>query len=61
MSFEAVWGFDPDQVLKAQNVFRREFVPESGGHQDEGDDIAEVRIPRSDADQLYELRRMFRS
>jgi len=61
MSFEAVWGFDPDQVLKAQNLFRKEFVRESGGDQGDLDDGArEARIPLSDDAQLHELRRMFR-
>ena len=62
MSFEAVWGFDPDQVLKAQNMFTKKFVRESGEDQGEADDGApEARIPGSDDAQLYELRRMFRS
>jgi len=62
MSFEAVWGFDPERVLQAQNLFQKEFVLEAGKDQVElGDGVQEVRIPGSVAAQLYELRRMFRS
>ena len=24
MSFKSVWGFDPDEVIRAQNLLRRE-------------------------------------
>ena len=62
MSFKAVWGFDPDRVLQAQKLFHREFVLEAGEDQVElGDGVQEVKIPGSVDEQLYELRRMFRS
>ena len=61
MSYEAVWGFDPYQVLKAQNLFQRDFVCQPAEDQAEPDECdEEARIPGSDDAQLYELGRMFR-
>ena len=62
MSFEAVWGFDPEQVLKAQNLFRTEFVRQPGKDEVECDGGVEgMRIPLSADAQLYELRRICRN
>jgi len=62
MSFEAVWGFDPERVLQAQNLLQNEFVLKAGKDQVEmGDGVQEVKIPESVDAQLYELRRMFRA
>jgi len=64
MSFEAVWGFDPEAVLKAHKLFRG--LPDVAGDKpdEQGERYSEqegdARIPSSQDSQIYELRRMFR-
>jgi len=61
MSFEAAWGFDPNEALKVQNLFLQavEGVPEEP--QDDEDCVEEsFEIPLNAELQMYELRRMFR-
>lgn len=58
MSFEAVWGFDPDKAIQAEGLSL------SGIETDESTYIAEeqraARIPSDVHAQIYELRRMYR-
>ena len=58
MSFEAVWGFDPDKVIQAGGL------PPSGTETDKFTYSAEeqraARIPSDLLAQVYELRRMYR-
>jgi len=63
MSFEAVWGFDPEAVLRVQQSFRRtlDYEHEEGGEGVEGIEIiAFAEIPPGRDLQVKELRRMFR-
>jgi hypothetical protein len=58
MSFKSVWGFDPDEVMKAQR-----FVPREPDVFESAYEAAEERAARISPDinsQIYELRRMFR-
>ena len=58
MSFDAVWGFDPDKAIQAQRV------PPSGIETEKFTYSAEeqraARIPSDVHSQIYELRRMYR-
>ena len=58
MSFEAVWGFDPDKAIQAQGVppsgIETEKFTYSAGEQ------RAARIPSDVHSQVYELRRMYR-
>ncbi len=61
MSFEAVWGFDPEKVLRVQKQFQQALVqrcPE-GEQEPELDNDEGTGIPSSAASQVYELCRMF--
>lgn len=62
MSFEAVWGFDPEEALRAQNRFRHRSVPRCEVWVEEVDlkGYDQVKIPQSKDSQVYELRRLFR-
>jgi hypothetical protein len=57
MSFKSVWGFDPDEVIRAQKL------GECGANVNESAyDSEEQRPPGMPLDvyaQMYELRRMF--
>jgi len=58
MGIKAVWGFDPDEVAKAQNAFQRltsEEEPEERGSLEKC-----AGIPSGADSQIYELRRVFR-
>jgi hypothetical protein len=58
MSFKSVWGFDPDEVMRA-----RRFVPREPDVFESARDANEERAARISPDinsQIYELRRMFR-
>ena len=58
MSFKAVWGFDPDEVIKAQRAWRAEpDIRESMSNEMEEH---AARVPVDVYSQIYELRRMFR-
>ena len=55
MSFKSVWGFDPDEVSRSQELSEPNF--------DESEyEPADQRLPSMPLDldaQIYELRRMF--
>jgi hypothetical protein len=59
--FKAVWGFDPEEALRAQNAFRQTSVRGVNASLDElereSDD--ELRIPQAEDLQVCELHRMF--
>jgi hypothetical protein len=57
MSFEAVWGFDPDRAIQAQGVPPSEIETEKFTYSAE--EQRAVRIPDVHS-QVYELRRMYR-
>ena len=58
MGFKAVWGFDPDEVAKAQALSR------GVAQKDQSlyfiDDERAARIPRDAESQIFELHRIFR-
>jgi hypothetical protein len=60
--FKAVWGFDPEEALRAQNAFRRASVPGSDVSAEEIDREPddELRIPQTENSQVNELHRIFR-
>ena len=61
MSFKAVWGFDPDEVLKAQQMFVQ--LPAYAPNEEEagGDSATEsIVMPTGRDSQVCELRRVFR-
>lgn len=58
--FKAVWGFDPEEVLRAQNAFRQGSVPGFDAAVQKTDPSAQqLRIPPTEDLQVYELYRMF--
>ena len=59
--FEAVWGFDPEEALRAQNAFRQDSVAGSDTAlaQDDGTADSELRIPAGPVSQILELHRIF--
>jgi len=65
MSFKAVWGFDPEEVLRVQKLFLRavECGNAAGEVPPEAEDAIEnamIEMPLSPDSQIHELRRMFR-
>jgi hypothetical protein len=58
MSFETVWGFDPDKAIQAQGVPPSEMETEEFTYSAEEQRAA--RIPSDVHSQVYELRRMYR-
>jgi hypothetical protein len=58
MAFESVWGFDPDEVSRAQSLLRRE--PDADESMYSTDEQRAARIPPDVHSQILELRRMFR-
>jgi hypothetical protein len=62
MSFESVWGFDPDEVIRVQSLLRR--GPDTGDS-DAGQSVYGVeeeraaRMPPDVQSQILELLRMF--
>ena len=61
MSFKAVWGFDPEEVLKAQKQFVQLQASVSNEDVAEGDCEPEViPMPTGRDSQVAELWRMFR-
>ena len=60
MNFKAVWGFDPDEALQAQNAFRNSLAAPAEANEIDRDAQDEGLIPRGQASQIYELQRMFR-
>jgi hypothetical protein len=57
MSFKSVWGFDPDEVLRAQSMVRREPVADESTYS--ADEKRAACIPPDLRSQILELRRMF--
>ena len=57
MSFESVWGFDPDEVIRAQSLLRRE--PDGNESTYDAEEQRAARIPPDVHSQILELRRMF--
>ena len=57
MSFKSVWGFDPDEVIRAQSLFRRELDADESMYG--ADEQRAARIPPDVHTQILELRRMF--
>jgi hypothetical protein len=58
MSFKAVWGFDPDEVIRAQSLQRAEPDTDESTYNDLKEQAA--RVAADVYSQIYELRRMFR-
>jgi hypothetical protein len=58
VGIKSVWGFDPDEVMRAQRLFRVEPGEDDSAYSAEEQRCA--RIPREAGLQIYELRRMFR-
>jgi hypothetical protein len=64
MSFEAVWGFDPERVSRSQSLFQQgPSYPQDAFDEEpeEYSDPVAARIPLRADEQVYELRRLFRS
>jgi hypothetical protein len=68
MSFEAVWGFDPEDILRTQRAFHnaeeKSVVSEAEltqGQEIPDQEVEGVRMPSGFGAQVYELRRLFRS
>ena len=60
MMFKVVWGFDPEEALRAQNAFRDFSVPGSKASAEEVDrNPDELRIPAAEDSQVRELHRLF--
>ncbi len=60
MSFEEVWGFDPDEAAKAQAFLGGRDKIAAGETSDNPGEERAARIPPDIDAQLYELRRIFR-
>ena len=58
MSFEAVWGFDPDKVIPAEGLPPSEMETDKFSYSAEEERAA--HLPSDLHAQIYELRRMFR-
>jgi hypothetical protein len=58
MSFEAVWGFDPDRAMQAKSLTPSEIETDKFTYSAEEQRAA--RIPSDVHSQVYELRRMYR-
>jgi len=58
MSFEAVWGFDPDKAMQAKGLTPSEIKTDEVTYSAEEQRAA--RIPSDVQSQVYELRRMHR-
>jgi hypothetical protein len=58
VGLKAVWGFDPDEVAKAQALSRRISQKDRSSYRI--DDEREAQIPRDAESQIIELRRIFR-
>lgn len=58
MSFEAAWGFDPDQAIRAESLSMSEIETDNFTYS--ADEQRAARIPSDVHSQVYELRRMYR-
>jgi hypothetical protein len=59
MSFKSVWGFDPDEVERAQKLGRSEPRVDESAY--DSDEQPPPDMPLDVYAQIYELRRMFLS
>jgi hypothetical protein len=59
MSFKSVWGFDPDEVVRAQKLGRRE--PRVDEFEYDSEERRPPGMPLDVYAQICELRRMFGS
>ena len=59
MAFESVWGFNPDEVIRAQKLGERESNVDESAYDSEV--WRPPGMPRNVYGQIYELRRMFES
>jgi hypothetical protein len=57
MSFQSVWGFDPDEVIRSRKLYR----PEPNADESVHDDAYQLRpgMPLDGYAQIYEMLRMF--
>jgi len=66
MNFKAVWGFDPEASLQAQDAFRLIMAGNGGPVEETSEDLNDnnfrdaLRIPLNRDAQINELQRMFR-
>ena len=58
MGFLSVWGFDPDEVMRAKRRYPWEPDQDESGYS--ADQVRAARIPQGTNPQIYELHRMFR-
>ena len=58
MSFESVWGFDPDRAIQAEGLSPSEVETDNTTYSAE--EQRDARIPTDVHAQIYELRRMYR-
>lgn len=58
MSFKSVWGFDPEEVIRAQGSRPDEQSADESMYSFAEEQAA--RIPSDVRSQIYELRRIFR-
>ncbi len=61
MSFKAVWGFDPDEVLREQKSIHKAQDRSVHQWEETPDWDDSIEIPRGSDVQVEELRRMFSS
>jgi hypothetical protein len=59
MLFKGVWGFDPEEALRAQNRFRQTVSEHGGLVEIDCNHCNELRIPETRDLQVSELQRMF--
>jgi hypothetical protein len=59
MSFQSVWGFDPDEVIGFQELSPHEPNADEFGYEPPDERLHD--IPAAVDAQIYELRRMFGS
>ena len=58
MSFESVWGFDPDRAIRAEALAHGDLEPEGSTYS--AAEQRAARIPSDVDSQIYALRRMYR-
>jgi len=58
VGFKSVWGFDPDEVIRAQRALRAEWNSDNSMYNAAEEGAA--RIPLDVYSQICELRRIFR-
>jgi hypothetical protein len=58
VGFKSVWGFDPEEVIRAQKLSRTQPEPAELGYDAHEEQAA--LVPSEIDSQIYELRRIFR-